>query len=217
MNPKSSKNNNRRKSRAYKNRTVNSRDKIQRFLIVCEGSKTEPNYFKHFRVPKNVVELDIRGIGENTVNLVKEAIKLKEDDGDYDQVWCVFDKNSFSKEQFNQALDIAKKNNIKVAYSNEAFEIWYILHFDYRDTAMSRKEYQKELTEKLIKANLIKKNQQYQKNDSNMYEYLERLQLQAIKNAKKLLEQYNPPQPAIDNPSTTVHLLVEELNKFARP
>jgi hypothetical protein len=43
------------------------------------------------------------------------------------------------------------------------------------------------------------------------------LQSQAIKNSKRLLEQYNPPQPAIDNPSTTVHLLVEELNKFVRP
>lgn len=217
MNPKSSKSKNRNTSRGYQDRKVNNRDKRERFLIVCEGSKTEPNYFKCFRVPKTVVELDIIGIGKNTVNLVKEAIKIKETDRDYDQVWCVFDKDSFSEQQFNQALNLADQNNIEIAYSNEAFEIWYILHFDYRDTAMSRKEYQKELTKKLRKEKLITKNQHYKKNDSNIYEYLEKLQQQAIKNSERLLKQYNPPQPAIDNPSTTVHLLVKELNKFARP
>jgi hypothetical protein len=154
---------------------------------------------------------------ENTINLVKEAIKLKKNDGDYDQVWCVFDKDSFPIENFNKALELAEDNDIKVAYSNEAFEIWYILHFDYRDTAMSRQEYQDVLTQKLRNAKLIDLNKQYRKNDNNMYEYLEKLQSQAIKNSKRLLEQYNPPQPAIDNPSTTVHLLVEELNKFVRP
>ncbi|MFY7806029.1 MAG: RloB family protein [Limnoraphis robusta] len=206
-------------SRGYRDRnaTVNSRSKLERFLIVCEGSKTEPNYFRCFRVPKDVIALDVRGIGENTINLVKEAIKLKKNDGDYDQVWCVFDKDSFPIENFNKALELAEDNDIKVAYSNEAFEIWYILHFDYRDTAMSRQEYQDVLTQKLRNAKLIDLNKQYRKNDNNMYEYLEKLQSQAIKNSKRLLEQYNPPQPAIDNPSTTVHLLVEELNKFVRP
>lgn len=218
MSPKSSKNKTLKTSRGYKERKVNYRDKRERFLIVCEGSKTEPHYFKCFRVPGDVVEIDIRGIGENTINLVKEAIKIQEkEDKNYDQVWCVFDKDSFSEKQFNQALDIAKKNNIKVAYSNEAFEIWYILHFGYRDTAMSRQEYQIELTKKLRKEKLIKKNQKYDKNDNNMYDYLQYLQPQAIKNAEQLLQQYYPPQPALNNPSTTVHLLVKELNKFARP
>ena len=226
MNPKSSQAKrgksrklNPKTSRGYRDRnaTVNSRSKLERFLIVCEGSKTEPNYFRCFRVPKDVIALDVRGIGENTINLVKEAIKLKKNDGDYDQVWCVFDKDSFPIENFNKALELAEDNDIKVAYSNEAFEIWYILHFDYRDTAMSRQEYQDVLTQKLRNAKLIDLNKQYRKNDNNMYEYLEKLQSQAIKNSKRLLEQYNPPQPAIDNPSTTVHLLVEELNKFVRP
>ncbi|WP_205127438.1 MULTISPECIES: AAA family ATPase [Okeania] len=38
-----------------------------------------------------------------------------------------------------------------------------------------------------------------------------------VKAAEKLLEQHNPPNPVNDNPSTTVHLLVKELNKFVRP
>ncbi|MDY7008767.1 MAG: RloB family protein [Cyanobacteriota bacterium] len=103
----------------------------------------------------------------------------------------------------------AENNNIKVAYSNEAFEIWYLLHFEYRDTAMSRKDDKKALTEKL--------NKKYEKNSNTMYEILESKQPQAIKNAEKLFKQYNPNNPANNNPSTTVHLLVKQLNKFVRP
>lgn len=79
---------------------------------------------------------------------------------------------------------------------------------------MSRQEYQNALTEQLKNAGLIKKKEQYQKNTVDMYEKLEKFQPTAIKNAKKLLAQYSPPDPAYDNPSTTVYLLVEQLNKF---
>ncbi|NES75276.1 MULTISPECIES: RloB family protein [unclassified Okeania] len=194
-------------SRYSRNDTVATREVIERFLIVCEGKETEPNYFRSFRVPKDVI--DIRGLGKNTISLVEDALKIMKEDGNYNQVWCVFDRDSFPVKNFNQAIKDAKNYNIEVAYSNEAFEIWYLLHFEYRDTAMSRKDYKKALTEKL--------NKKYEKNSKEMYEILKNKQLQAIKNAEKLLEQHNPPNPVNDNPSTTVHLLVKELNKFVRP
>lgn len=203
-------------SRGYQNRnqTVNSRNPIERFLIVCEGEKTEPNYFLSFRVPREVI--DVRGIGENTISLVKAAIKIRDKNKDYDRVWCVFDRDSFPIERFNEAIDFAKRQNIQVAYSNEAFEIWYLLHFDYRDTAMSRSEYEATLTERLRKSGFISGNQKYKKNNETMYEDLYPFQKQAIKRAEKLLEQYQPIDPAKNNPSTTVHLLVKALNQFIR-
>ena len=73
---------------------------------------------------------------------------------------------------------------------------------------MSRTEYKKLLTKRM--------NKKYQKNSKTIYEDLEINQPQAIKNAERLLEQYNPPNPANDNPSTTVHLLVQQLNRFVR-
>jgi hypothetical protein len=45
---------------------------------------------------------------------------------------------------------------------------------------------------------------------------LESRQETATKHAQRLLAQYDPPRPAEDKPSTTVHLLVEELRKFIR-
>jgi RloB-like protein len=75
-------------SRGYSLRKVDTREVRQRFLIVCEGAKTEPNYFRSFRVPKVVIE--VRGLGENPSRLVESTKELKKQD-DYDQIWCVFD------------------------------------------------------------------------------------------------------------------------------
>lgn len=193
--------------RGYSERKVKTRDLIQRFLIVCEGEKTEPNYFGNFRVPKNVIDLDIRGLGYNTVRLVERAIELKNEE-DYDQVWCVFDRNSHPAEHFNNAIILARRNGIQVAYSNEAFEFWYLLHFNYYDTATSRRDCCSRLSQLL--------GHRYEKNSEKIYFELADRQQTAIRNAEQLLAQYNPPNPERDNPSTTVHLLVRELNRFIR-
>ena len=55
----------------------------------------------------------------------------------------------------------------------------------------------------------------YKKNHPHMYNVLLSRQPAAIQNAKKLYSQRSP-SPARDNPSTTVFMLVEELNKHLR-
>lgn len=181
------------------------------FLIICEGEKTEPNYFEAFRLPKNVMV--VKGIGAETKRLVTEAIKEKKEAKKYgiefDQVWCVFDRDSFPKENFNEALRSANENGIKVAYSNEAFEIWYLLHFDYIVTPLNREQYEDRLSNKLGRT--------YKKNSLDMHENLLDKQAIAIQNAKRLLSNYSPLNPAENNPSTTVFKLVEELNRFLSP
>jgi RloB-like protein len=195
----------RKKSRGYLTRKVETREVRSRFLIVCEGTKTEPNYFRSFRVPKNVVAVDVHGLGQNPSKLVKSARELKDKDDDYDQIWLVFDRDSWTPQDFNSAMSSAKSAGFKVAYSNEAFELWYILHFEYLNTPTSRHDYGDKLTKML--------GQKYEKNSENMYDQLLNEQHSAIGNAKKLLKQYDRHNPEKDNPSTTVHLLVQELNK----
>lgn len=190
-------------------RKSESRNKRQRILIICEGSKTEPNYFKAFPIDTKKLEVKVIGKGYNTDSLVEEAMRSKQKAIDnkkaYNQVWCVFDKNSFPPHQFNRAIQLATSNNIRVAYSNEAFEIWYLLHFEYFITAMSREQYKGQLEKYL--------DHKYCKNSETMYSDLDGRQGRAIKNARKLLEEYIPPNPAYNNPSTTVYLLVEQLNQ----
>lgn len=106
--------------RGYQSRRVNTREPLQRFLIVCEGEKTEPAYFDGFRVPS--VTIEIAGLGKAPLTLVEQAIDRRSK-GQYDQVWCVFDRDDVPTERFNQALDLARRRRIKVAYSNQAFDL----------------------------------------------------------------------------------------------
>lgn len=196
----------RKKSLRNLKRRKNFKSLRKNFLIVCEGQKTEPNYFRSFLVPKKV--FDVFGLGANTTSLVEKAIEIRDNETtSYDEVWCVFDRDSFSAENFNRALLLARNNHIQVAYSNEAFEIWYLLHFNYHDVATSRTLYKKMLTDRF--------GFEYKKNDPNIYEYLIESQETAIRNAIKLINSYPVHNPAIDNPSTKVHVLVQKLNKHS--
>ena len=205
----------------YLRRQIKTRETRKKFLIVCEGEKTEVNYFKAFTVPKKIA-VTVKGEGKNSLSLVEKAIKiidnLKQDDS-FDQIWCVFDKDNCSKEQFNQAERLAKENNIKIAYSNEAFEIWFILHFQYLDIATSRSKYPKILTTQMKKYGLLNEQEKYEKNREDMYEKLKPYQTTAITNAAKLIQDRDEAKkhPFDANPSTTVQDLVQELNINSRP
>ena len=195
-----------KRKRPYYERVVDAIEVRQRFLIVCEGEKTEPNYFYKFRSPGLVIRVE--GTGMNTLSLVKKAMELRKED-EYDQVWCVFDKDDFSIDQFENAIQQALDNKIHVAYSNQAFELWYVLHFEYLHTAMDRKAYMKKLDGYLI--------DKYKKNNPDMYRILQCKKEIAIKNAERLLKTYSPSHPGRDDPSTSVHNLVIALLEQARP
>lgn len=190
------------RGKSYVERSIDTKAVRKRFLIVCEGEKTERNYFRRFRVPGKII--DVKGIGFNTISLVKEALNLRVK-AEYDQVWCVFDRDSFPAQNFNAALNLAASKGIEVAYSNEAFELWYLLHFDYHHAGITRKAYIEILERKL--------GHTYEKNSEFMFDELESKIQIAIRNAQRLLENYVPRHPERDNPSTTIHLLVEELLK----
>ncbi|MFM8299213.1 MAG: RloB family protein [Microcystis aeruginosa] len=212
---------NNRNTSDYLRRQTKTRETRKRFLIICEGEKTEVNYFKAFTVPKKI-EVRVKGEGKNSLSLVEKAIKIIDNvnkDDSFDQIWCVFDKDNCSKEQFNQAEGLAKEQNIKIAYSNEAFEIWFILHFQYLDIATSRSEYLTILTNQMQKYGLLNKKEKYKKNREDMYEKLKPYQTTAITNAAKLIQDRDEAKkhPFDANPSTTVQELVQELNINSRP
>ena len=214
---------NQQNAKAYKDRKANNREIRQTFLIICEGEKTEPNYFKSFKtnVKSFVLTIDTLGEGSNTKDLVKRTIKARDNSSQlYDSVWAVFDRDSFNSSNFNGAIQLAENNKIKVGWSNEAFELWYLLHFQYRNTYMSREDYkraiEKEVNDKMVaqtKSKNIKKFE-YKKNSEEMYSILEKYgnQKQAVSYAEKLISNYHCQNFAIHNPCTRIHLLVNELN-----
>jgi hypothetical protein len=202
--------------RKISNRRKDIRDYRQRTLIVCEGARTEPNYFDSFPKDESKYYVEPVGTGYNTHSLVRRAIEIQKTSiQPFNKIWCVFDRDGennrgFPIENFNKAFEIARDNGIEIAYSNQAFEIWYLLHFNYYDSALDRTQYCEKLSELL--------GQKYEKNDRDMYKKLIEKQPKAIENAKRLLkfhfEDKGRNDPAKDNPSTTVYKLVEELNKM---
>lgn len=190
---------------------------VCRILIVCEGEKTEPNYFRSFgRINRGGVVYDIECEGGkiSTIQVVAKAIELRDkaikENKPYDSVWAVFDKDSFSAKNFNAAIQKAENNNVHCAWSNEAFELWYIFHFANRITSMSRKEYQKAITDFISK---YKKGYVYQKNDPNMHSYLNQYgnESQAMKFAEIQANSFNHTRFAEHEPSTWVYRLVKLL------
>ena len=183
----------------------------QSFLIVCEGEKTEPDYFKAFRMTTATV----KAVGQamNTMTLVNKAISIREADRqkkrEHDQCWVVFDKDDFPAHDFNQAIQLAEKNGIRVAYNNQAFEYWFLLHYNLYTGPIHRNQYKDMLT-KLTGL-------QYNKTEgfgAVMYNLLLSRQKQAIKNADTVLAEISHGNPAEEESSTTVHKLVIELNKY---
>lgn len=74
----------------FPHRGVQQRDLRPRFLIVCEGSKTEPIYFSGFPVAKELVDLEIIGYAQDPLNVIEYAERLaaeaKRAKDPYDQV-----------------------------------------------------------------------------------------------------------------------------------
>jgi hypothetical protein len=187
------------------------------FLIVCEGEKTEPNYFKGFPKQSGKIVYDIKydGGGISTLKVVEKAIELRDKSKQkYDRVWAVFDRDSFKSSSFNSAILKANAHKISCAWSNQAFELWYLLHFHNRVTAMDRNEYSKALEEAINSKQKSKSTSfKYKKNDTSMFSLLAKYgnQEQAIKWAKKLNENFEGEKYSDYNPSTQVYKLVEEL------
>lgn len=189
------------------------------FHIICEGQNTEPDYFNAFRL--NNVSVTCFGKGEQRMKLVQSTITyIKQNQITIDkteEVWVVFDFDIKEDERqrinqdFNAAIELAKKNEINCAVSNDAFELWYVLHFLFTDSSERRDWYFKRLTKELGKS--------YGKDKSvskEMYGLLLEKQPTAIKNAKRLAKLHQGKNPCDMNPFTNVHLLVQELNKYKR-
>lgn len=207
-----------REAKAAKKRKVATRDKIVRFLVVCEGERTEPNYFKELVKDKysEVRSEEIVGEGRSTCALVKKTAEIRERVEQqrqlkFDRVWVVFDKDDFN--DFNEAIALAERKGYGAAWSNEAFELWYLLHFVYLDAAISRADYISKLEAEIRRFDGFK-DFKYRKNDEGFYSLLQKIGNEELAKArvKKLRGFF---EHTLDykshKPCTTIDILVEEL------
>jgi hypothetical protein len=195
------------------------------YLIVCEGEKTEPNYFKSLKekLPIGVVNyIVIEGEGKNTLTLIEEAsiIRARKEKGmngrKFDHTWAVFDRDSFPETNFDNAINKGEqqKRKINCAWSNEAFELWYLLHLEFVNVPMTREDYKPRIEHWLTER--IGQPFKYAKNRADMYDILQRYgnEEQAIEWARSLDHGYVDFKYSTHNPNTKLYLLISQLNKL---
>ena len=205
-----------------KNNNISRKDRLKskrqapaNYLIVCEGKKTEPNYFNGLKRKINekygnkvdvlIPNIDVKGTGMNTTSLVKYTQKtVNHANKVYGQVWVVFDKDDYSDEQFNQAI---KNCDYNVAWSNPNFELWLLSHLKRVSKVMSKDEILDELDKEFQRNGLGT----YKKNDGKIFEKVtkdRKLDI-AIKNCE-YMEKLNKNGQASDrNPMTRVYKIVD--------
>ncbi len=205
-------------------RKQKNREELKRVIIACEGEVTEKNYFQDFfyeliqdhQIAKTSLVIT-KHRHTNPTGVLKDLLDALKHDDEFEYKWIVIDRDEervggggHTKEDFNAALEQANSKNVNVAYSNPSFEIWYLLHFEYRNTALDRDE----VVEKL------KSIMGYEKNQCGLFNMLKNSQANAIANSKRLLATYGAGGrevvPSEDNPVTTVYKLVEVLNKLRK-
>lgn len=185
-------------------------------LIVCEGEKTEPAYFKDLVHEEAVrlVHVEIvksggvpRSVVERAVEIKREAKRAAKRGRDanleYDEVWCVFDVDEHPN--LPEALDQAKANAINVALSNPCFELWILLHFQDQRGHIERDKVQSACRTHLPGYTKVAD-----------YSELRPHYADAVRHAAGLAKWQEEQGRTNANPSTAVHLLTERLRGLSR-
>lgn len=213
----------------FRIRSAGKRPKGRSYLIVCEGTKTEPNYFEALRKYLSGGEGDkivVVGAQDNTLGLVSRArqeieSRNRSDNPPFYHVWLVFDRDSFPPDDFDNAIASTELEDKKfvangsvfhphwhAAWSNEAFELWYLFHFQENiGGGLSRERFKVLLSSHL--------GYEYQKNAPEMFTVLLPLLRQAIERARRSYERWSADVPCHKrNPATAVYQLVDALMSY---
>ena len=187
---------------------------FRRILILCEDTKSALDYLKQFPHDPDLVKLERIGTGMNTDSLMLEAIRRTEQAAargrPYSAVWVVFDKDDFPEHNYNRAFELAGSHpTINACWSNECFELWYLLHFGYLESGLGREV----IWEKLGEGERL--GGTYLKADDTVFKKLRPRLDEALKHADRLYRTNAENDRRRSNPSTRVHHLVRLLLSLA--
>jgi hypothetical protein len=167
-----------------RSRLVNTRIPRTTTLIICEGGVTEPAYFESIRREYRLTNIKIEGGCGDPSNILKICKSKK---NDYDSIWLVFDRDAFVEHYFDNTIHACLNNKkFYAAWSNQSFELWYVLHFQFLNTATAgpegtiRSYYMQRL-------NSPKCLGEYEKNLLGIWDILKEKLPTAIRNAERLI------------------------------
>ena len=188
----------------------------ERFLVLCEGEATEPDYLRGFSawcrnplvevvVPReHGVPLTLVERAVERQNLAEKTAKKEKDANlQFDRVWCVFDVDEHPN--LNDAIQKARSGGINLAVSNPCFELWVLLHFREQPGARHHSK---------LRALLGAHIPGYDKHLD--FKVLESGYFEAVKRAERLVREARSVGEDSRNPTTTMHHLTEEIRLGTR-
>lgn len=227
-------------SRRYRHDNKTKKRIYKKIFIFSEGKNTEVEYFEAIgnEIAQKIRQLyrikfieTVGGLGNTKsiistiIDLVKESEQNKPNilrDKGYekdDQIWAVFDKDEFPDKDYNDAIELAQKNGIKVAYSNECFELWFLLHFEDYSAGGTRWDYYRKLSDDKMLGKLV--SNKYDPNGKKkgvgkkIYETINKNYDVAKSRAEKLVKKLeNNPRYSDKKPFTNVYELVESIRNI---
>ncbi len=198
----------RRKPESYARREP-KRDSYDYVLIVCEGAKTETQYFGRLRSihklnSANIQITQANGSDPRSIARFAETLYTK---NAYDRVYCVFDRDGH--QTWDEGLSIIGKypGVMSAITSWPCFELWVLLHFKYSASPFMAvgKKSACDLVEDEVKKHIA----DYKKGYPTIYDDLLARMGAAKANAKRLSIE-NKATGSL-NPATNVYELVEYL------
>ncbi len=193
----------------------NTRKIKRRLYVVCEGKKTEYNYFTQYISDCNIQSklVDVQVL-ETPINTPKELIlhikKFRETETD--ELWAVFDRDGYTKHA--EAFDTARANGVNTAFSSISFEYWILLHFEFTTSAFDK-------SADIIRLFKHKRHlPDYDKGDPAFYKKIKSKTTQAIQNAEKIRKiqvEANPGKKySAINPYTNVDELLNSIKNVEK-
>ena len=206
-------------------RQKTERAQSPRFLIVCEGTKTEPNYLKELvndlMIRPQVVKIAPNS-GSSPDRILEHATELYDEDashGDsFDRVFCVFDRDTHmtfnaTVQRIRDLAKAARPRPFEAITSAPCFEYWLLLHFGYTDAPFHAAG-KKSVCDNLIKVLRTKPDfETYGKGQSGIYELLKNKTPTAIEAARK--SRATAAASGQTDPHTHVDALIEALQELA--
>lgn len=201
-----------RKKRNYK-RDIKSRQyrDSRLFVIICEGAKREPEYFKVFQNLSRRIKLEIVENNQSDNSHTKSSPKwLLDKTVDYlsnndikkdDLVYLVLDVDRWKTKDLISLQNEANKNSWNFIVSNPCFEVW--LYYHYRNE-VNNKDIK---TCKDFKFEISK----FETGGYNPIKFIKNIEI-AIQNCKK---QDNYDQILPSQNTSHVYKLIENLFEFA--
>ena len=209
-----------------------TRRPIKRILVVSEGEVTEPSYFEAFKTFAKLVNVDVDVCGKECDSAPKSVVNFAErranteghfNSGGYDEVYCVIDRDTH--ETFHWALSRIRALNkcptflagkIEAIASYPCFEIWLLFHFSSTRTPFVATKNKSPAG--AVASALQHASPEFASYDKKLTPEMLACLFQSIETAfvNAKMAELDRKATGEENPSTTVHGLLETLKESNR-